>query len=320
MSIAVGAGERVTYSKKKRKWEGSQLEIDLQAPEPPSKKTLRKQKRRRDVPQSTESKQPSENTSHTEVTGKRSDFGIWIGNLPFSTTKENVRNFLTSNKNIVLVSDQITRIHLPEDKASKPGHFQNKGFAYVDLANAEAQQSALELNEASLAGRRVLIKDAKDFTGRPDSSNVDTPWPRGAEQPSKRIFVGNLGFDVTADVLKTHFEACGPVVHIHMATFEDSGKCKGFAWLEFDNFVAAGAAKRGWVDRAVAADTTGKDRRAKTTRIWVNQLEGRRLRLEYAEDKSTRYNKRFGTNAHAREKEKTASGTESMSAGHADED
>ena len=32
-------------------------------------------------------------------------------------------------------------------------------------------------------------------------------------------------------------------------------------------------------------------------RVWVNQLMGRRMRMEFAEDASTRYKKRFGKDA-----------------------
>lgn len=36
--------------------------------------------------------------------------------------------------------------------------------------------------------------------------------------------------------------------NVHVATFEDSGKCKGYAWAEFEELSAAEAAVRGWAD------------------------------------------------------------------------
>jgi len=214
-----------------------------------------------------------------------------------------VRAFLTKTGDIE--TSQITRIHLPEGRPVRPPmkgpKAQNKGFAYVDLSTAQALQEALGLSEKLLTGRRVLIKDAKNFEGRPEKPN-EANNPQGT--PSQKIFVGNLGFDTTAEELKEHFSRCGPVAHVHAATFEDSGKSKGYAWVEFEDVESATAAARGWVNVVEDSHATDSDDAAskpdgkkKTRRIWVNKLKGRQLRMEFAEDKATRYKKRFGKEA-----------------------
>ncbi|KAH8428950.1 putative RNA binding protein Rnp24 [Aspergillus melleus] len=293
--------------KKRKLPEATEIEIDVSAPEPPSKKALRKAKKN---PTEAKSEPATEQTSEAPVntqnaSEKRSEYGVWIGNLAFTVTKDDLRRFFTSNCSFSETT--ITRIHMPKG-AEKFGKAQNKGFAYVDFSTERAAKEALGLSEQLLTGRRVLIKDAKSFAGRPEKSQQEgqqsgTKTASG-HPPSKRIFVGNLSFDTTKEDIEEHFGQCGTVAHVHVATFQDSGKCKGYAWVQFDELAAAEAAVRGFMmvneddedegDSASEAEQQKKPKKPRQRRVWVNQLLGRRMRMEFAEDASTRYKKRFG--------------------------
>ncbi|EXJ85000.1 hypothetical protein A1O3_05675 [Capronia epimyces CBS 606.96] len=285
---------------RKRDADTAEIEIDIDAPEPPSKKALRKAKRaktsiKNDSVLKTDATRPSANLpNETRENTKRSGFGIWIGNLAFSTTKDDLVKFFTQNSKNIIHEDQITRIHLPQGqpKFGKPA---NKGFAYVDVSDENTLQTALEFSEGLLGGRRVLIKNAKDFEGRPEQKKGSEG--RQTLPPSKRIFVGNLGFDTTVEELEEHFGICGPVLHTHMATFEDTGKCKGFAWIDFEQLSSAESAMRGWVEPRRTGDGLPTNNRFSRQRIWLHTLKGRKLRMEFAEDKATRYQKRYGKQA-----------------------
>lgn len=316
---------------RKRKRENSpaaEIEVDVSAPEPPSKKALRKAKKTKNSSFPT----PSESTPNTVTTthestiegsaptpeSKRSDFGIWVGNLPWRATKLDIRNFLI--KDTKIEDDMITRLHMPPPSRNtlansrqkiKP---QNQGFAYIDFSTEEALAEALTLSEKLITGRRVLIKDSKCFEGRPDKSKEEKKSSAlPGKPPSQRIFVGNLGFDITKDVLKEHFARCGEVIDVHVATFEDTGKCKGYAWVEFAELVASEAAIRGWVDFEQKEDLTDEDdgisesladqetpKKPKLRKWWVNRLSGRPLRMEFAEGKDVRYQKRYSKEGTAR--------------------
>lgn len=302
--------------KKRKLHEGPEIEIDVSAPEPPSKKALRKAKKAAEKAERTPSETPVETKKDTsngdgEATTEkqqRSDYGVWIGNLAFSVTKDDLRKFFTSNCSFTDVA--ITRIHLPKGQV-KHGKAQNKGFAYVDFSSSKAVKEAQGLSEQLLSGRRVLIKDAKSFEGRPEKPQQDGQTTNSSTSsgnpPSKRIFVGNLGFDATKEILEEHFGKCGSISHVHIATFQDSGKCKGYAWVEFEDLAAAEAAVRGFVmvdeeeeeaDEGSGSESgkrnTSKPKKQRQKRVWVNQLLGRRMRMEFAEDATTRYKKRFG--------------------------
>lgn len=243
----------------------------------------------------------------------KSEHGIWIGNLPFSATRDTLREFLRDQGSIE--GRDIVRLHLPAPADKGPrGNTMNKGFAYIDFTDREILEKALGLSERLISGRRVLIKNSRSFEGRPMQQAEKRKGD--AKEPTKRVFVGNLGFDVTKDEVQEFFAPCGKVEDCFLATFEDSGKCKGFGWVTFGDVDAASAAVRGYIykhddqdeDEEGSADESPdegadeddeikdgetKKKKPKKQKHFVNRLHGRTLRCEFAEDAQTRYKKRF---------------------------
>lgn len=291
------SGEKVL--KRKRNDQVEELEIDINAAEPPSKKQLRKAKKGKTTTTASSADTGSEPKASdvtvepgNDANGKpnhhgRSKFAIWIGNLSFATTKDELMRFMTSDTDHPIDKDHITRINLPSGptRAGKP---QNKGFAYIDFIDVTTLNHALQLSEKLFNGRRVLIKDARSFEGRP-ASKEDVA---AGKLPSRRIFIGNLSFDTTSEDLEKHFGVCGKIQKIQVATFEDSGKCKGYAWIEFEQLSSAESAMRGWIEQG-KEDNLQQSKR----RVWLKKMDGRQLRMEFAEDATTRYNKRYGKDA-----------------------
>ncbi|KAK5120613.1 hypothetical protein LTR85_005971 [Meristemomyces frigidus] len=330
--------------KRKRKEDGipddEKLEIDVSLPEPPSKKAKRAEKKKTKTKKSSTSATDAaakvvavigegEDNADPESLGikpdaassqpARSEYGIWIGNLPWSATRDSLRQFLKDEGKVW--EREIVRVHMPapfvDRSDSRPNKPQNKGFAYVDFTTQEVLDRALALSEKLMTGRRVLIKNAKSFEGRPDkaAAKATDGESKGGfvskKEPAKRIFVGNLSFDVTQEDLMEHFGQAGEIEDIHMATFEDSGKCKGFAWVRFKEIDAAEAAVRGFVYKKADDDeeagedgeSSAEDDKAadgkkkpkvKRHKQHINRLQGRELRREFAEDAQTRYKKRYG--------------------------
>ncbi|KAJ5427891.1 Nucleotide-binding alpha-beta plait [Penicillium cf. griseofulvum] len=300
--------EITEVSQKKRKLQdGPEIEIDVSAPEPVSKKALRKAKKNKggdegddEIPKSSKSSKPE--SKETETEGE----AVQIC--------EELRMFFTVNSDIP--ESAITRINLPKGP-ERFGRSQNKGFAYVDFTDKKSLQEAIGLSEQLMAGRRVLIKDANSYEGRPEKSETQqNAAAKSGHPPSKRVFVGNLSFDVTKENLEENFAKCGTVTNVHMATFQDTGKCKGYAWVEFEELAAAEAAVRGFMlikeddgeeessDSGSDSDSASERKKKKSKklkprmqRVWVNQLMGRRMRMEFAEEASVRYKKRFGKDA-----------------------
>ncbi|KAF9167970.1 hypothetical protein DFQ26_002195 [Actinomortierella ambigua] len=205
--------------------------------------------------------------------GRKGEYGVWIGNLSFLTTDKALRHFFKD------VGAEITRVNLPKGHDKR-----NKGFAYVDFESQEGQENAIAMSEKELDGRKVLIKSSKSFSGRPMVSKTEVTdksfKQKHSESPT--LFVGNLSFNSTRESLKALFEDAGEIRKVRLATFEDTGKCKGFAYIDYTEAESATKALR--------------DPKK-------HYLDGRRLKVEYASaDATLRGNPRM-YRKHLREQE-----------------
>lgn len=61
---------------------------------------------------------------------------------------------------------------------------------------------------------------------------------------ASRLFVGNLSYDATEAELSAHFSQAGPVSRVFLPLDRDTGKPRGFAFIEFDDAAHAAAAIR----------------------------------------------------------------------------
>jgi RNA recognition motif-containing protein len=114
-------------------------------------------------------------------------------------------------------------------------------FAFIDFATEEAVAAAVAKSESDLNGRALLIKDSKNYekTGRPKREPAevegvsdggkagDRVAKKQKNPPSPTVFVGNLSFNTTREAIQQQFEPCGRIRKVRLATFQDSGKCKG---------------------------------------------------------------------------------------------
>ncbi len=60
-----------------------------------------------------------------------------------------------------------------------------------------------------------------------------------------KIYAGNLSYDTTEEDLRQEFEAFGEVTSVSIITDRDSGRSKGFAFVEMDAKAEAEAAIAG---------------------------------------------------------------------------
>ncbi|KAF9880874.1 RNA recognition domain-containing protein [Colletotrichum karsti] len=246
-------------SKKRKSANVDEIEVDLEAPEPPSKRAKRALKKGKKLPPKLDSDDEREakkkkEKEDKEQASKRSEHGVWIGNLPFFVTADELRKWLVANSGEMITEASITRLHMPTTKVPGKDKPNNKGFAYVDFDDVAPKVAAIALTEAELGHRKLLIKDATSYEGRP-KKEAEAEGEKGGkaaeakeEVPkSSKIFVGNLSFKTTDDDVQQHFEKCGQIDWVKVATFEDSGKCKGYGWVKFREPESAGWAVKGFV-------------------------------------------------------------------------
>ncbi len=52
---------------------------------------------------------------------------------------------------------------------------------------------------------------------------------------AKRLYVGNLGYSVTSKEVQALFEPCGQVTFVQIVDDRDTGKSRGFAFVEMND-------------------------------------------------------------------------------------
>ncbi|KAI8637005.1 hypothetical protein BD408DRAFT_454329 [Parasitella parasitica] len=169
---------------------------------------------------------------------KEKEYGIWVGNLSYGTTLAAIKQFFTE-------CGEITRIKCPKGNGAKN---YNKGFAYIFFSTPEEAAKGASMSEKKLEGRSLLIKDAENYE-RADGSKAPTEAEKREikkqkNPPCPTLFLGNLSFDTTEKSIRENFEWAGEIRKVRVATFEDSGKCKGFGYVDYHDIESATKAIR----------------------------------------------------------------------------
>jgi RNA recognition motif-containing protein len=84
---------------------------------------------------------------------------------------------------------------------------------------------------------------------------------------SNKVFVGNLNFRTTEQQLSDALSAAGQVTHVHLGTDRETGRSRGFAFVEFSSEAEAAEAIR---------------------KFDGFEVDGRKLRVNTAEDRPRR--------------------------------
>ena len=61
---------------------------------------------------------------------------------------------------------------------------------------------------------------------------------------AKKLFVGNLDYTVTTDELKAFFEAVGSVLSVAIPTDRETGRSRGFGFVEMEDADAVKAIEK----------------------------------------------------------------------------
>ncbi|KAL9634472.1 MAG: hypothetical protein Q9164_004064 [Protoblastenia rupestris] len=113
----------------------------------------------------------------------------------------------------------------------------SKGFGYVKFVNAASGEKAkAEKHRTELDGRTINV----DFNQPKDNSTPrqERAQKYGDSQPSEvssTLFVANLAFDATSDLVGEEFGKHGSVIGVRLPTDKDTGAPKGFGYVEFSS-------------------------------------------------------------------------------------
>jgi len=152
------------------------------------------------------------------------DTSIYIGNISFDSTEDQIRNAFAAH-------GEIKKITMPTDKfTGRP-----RGFAFVQMADADATAAAISaLNESDFNGSTIYVSESlpKDQV---EKKSARKRAPRNEE--GTKIYVGNLNFETTAEALENAFKEYGNVIECFMPVDFD-GNPRGFAFVSMEEETA----------------------------------------------------------------------------------
>jgi len=79
---------------------------------------------------------------------------IYVGNLPFNATEDDVRSLFSQYGNVI-------DVHLVNDRETgRP-----RGFGFVEMENADADKAVAALDQADFNGRSLRVNEARPREG-----------------------------------------------------------------------------------------------------------------------------------------------------------
>jgi len=134
---------------------------------------------------------------------------IYVGNLSFETVEDTLRSTFGEYGDVI-------SIFFPAN--SEGG---NRGFAILTMRSEDAEKAIAELNDTEVDGRSIKVNEA---------------MPQGTKvrETTTKIYVGNLDFDTTEDILRDAFAQYGEVKDCMLPEDKDFGGSRGFGFVTMD--------------------------------------------------------------------------------------
>lgn len=141
---------------------------------------------------------------------------LFIGGLSYTTTEESLSNFFSQ-------WGDLTDCVVMQDPATK----RSRGFGFVTFGEARMVDECMNNRPHKLDGREV---EAKRAVSREESHKP------GVHKSVKRMFMGGIKEPVKEEDVKVYFETYGKVESVELLTDKNSGKKRGFGFVNFDDY------------------------------------------------------------------------------------
>jgi RNA recognition motif-containing protein len=135
---------------------------------------------------------------------------LYVGNLADHTTARDLTERFAQ-------AGPVVSVHLITDRTTG----RSKGSGFVEMESEAAARAITQCHQTPLHGRLLSVTEA-----RPQSATDGRP-------PPSRLFVSNLPYETTATALRELFASVGPVSFLSLPVARDSGRPRGFAFVEF---------------------------------------------------------------------------------------
>ncbi|CAK9167773.1 unnamed protein product [Ilex paraguariensis] len=207
------------------------LEWDLSGTDEVTSITRKQKKKKRGKGKFKEKKEAVE----PEADPERDQRTVFAYQMPLKATERDAYEFFSK-------AGKVRDVRLIMDRNSR----RSKGVGYIEFYDAMSVPMAIAMSGQLLLGQPVMVKPSeaeKNLVQSNTSGGASggLTGPYGAVD--RKLYVGNLHFNMTEFQLKQIFEAFGPVELVQLPTDPETGHCKGFGFVQFAQLEHAKAAQ-----------------------------------------------------------------------------
>ncbi|KAL7153536.1 hypothetical protein ABFS83_04G176000 [Erythranthe nasuta] len=139
---------------------------------------------------------------------------VYVGNLPYDVDSEKLAQ-LFEPAGVV----EIAEVIYSRDTE------QSRGFGFVTMSTEEEAEKAVEMfSRFDMGGRLLTVNIAA-----PKGSRIERPPP--SFEPTHKIYVGNLSWNVDDSSLEELFSQHGKVVSARVISDRETGRSRGFGFV-----------------------------------------------------------------------------------------
>jgi len=142
---------------------------------------------------------------------------VYIGNLSWSVSWQDLKDHMRE-------AGEVTRADIMTGPDGR-----SKGCGIVEyISEEDAKKAVSTLNDTELNGRQIFVREDREERG----SRTGNHFSSDETAQSRRVYVGNLSWDVAWQDLKDHMREAGEVSHAEVIT-EANGRSKGCGIVEY---------------------------------------------------------------------------------------
>ncbi|KAJ4715957.1 RNA-binding protein 39-like [Melia azedarach] len=170
-------------------------------------------------------KEKKEEAAEPEVDPERDQRTVFAYQICLKANERDVYEFFSR-------AGKVRDVRLIMDRNSR----RSKGVGYVEFYDVMSVPMAIALSGQPLLGQPVMVKPSEAEKNLVQSSSSVAGASGGLTGPysggARRLYVGNLHFNMTEDQLRQVFEPFGTVELVQLPV-DDTGHCKGFGFVQF---------------------------------------------------------------------------------------
>ncbi|XP_058087263.1 uncharacterized protein LOC131234422 [Magnolia sinica] len=168
-----------------------------------------------------------------EADPERDQRTVFAYQMPLKATEKDVYEFFSK-------AGKVRDVRLIMDRNSR----RSKGVGYIEFYDAMSVPMAIALSGHQLFGQPVMVKPSEAEKNLVQSSaSVSGSGALSGQGIARKLYVGNLHFNMTEDQLRQVFEPFGPVELVQLPLDLETGQCKGFGFVQFAQLEHAKAAQ-----------------------------------------------------------------------------